>query len=229
MADNMRIYHAFEHTPSTAKKPIVAGRLKGKTDVNPMHRIKQLTERFGPCGLGWYTDILSKSTQEGPNGELMCFIDLNLYYRESPTDQWSAPVFGSGGNTLISKESKGLYANDEGWKMAYTDALSIACKELGMCADVYFESDYSKYSQPNFENDEQLRQPNTIPQGKPPQSAPRQKCMAAPGQKEYIVQNASDELYQNAMTGELIYAMIRGDFEVNESKLGASGSRKLQR
>lgn len=201
--DNMRIYHAFEHTPDFAKKPIAGGRLKGKTDVNPMHRIKLLTERFGPYGLGWYTDILSKSTEKGPNGELMCFIDLNLYYRESPTDGWSAPVFGTGGNTIITKESNGLYANDEGWKMAYTDALSVACKGLGMCADVYFKNDYSKYSQPKPENNEpheMLNNPSKRPTPPPrqpatppPQGAPRQNRMASEGQKLFIIENMPEK------------------------------------
>ena len=144
--DNMRIYSAFERTPNEARKPILGGRLKGMTDVNPMYRIQKLTERFGPCGIGWYPEIVDKRTVDCPTGEVMCFIDLALYYREDPTGEWSKPVFGTGGNTLIAKEKSGLYANDEGWKMAYTDALSVACKALGMCADVYFEKGYGKYT-----------------------------------------------------------------------------------
>ena len=199
MSDNLRIYRAFEQTPATAKKPIEAGRLKGKTDINPMHRIKMLTEKFGPCGIGWYTEITSKTMQEGPNGELMCFIDLNLYYRENDSGEWSQPVYGSGGNSIVSKESKGLYANDEGWKMAYTDALSIACKNLGMCADVYYEKDYGKYTQPKQDSDDlsQMKRKENAPERTAPPS-PDVK-LAAPGQKQFIVDNATDEQYQAAM------------------------------
>lgn len=202
--NNMRIYAAFERTPDSAKKPIEAGRLKGKTDINPMHRIKQLTERFGPCGIGWYTDITRQVTQEGPSGELMCFIDLNLYYRENGQGEWSKPVFGTGGNAIISKESKGLYANDEGWKMAYTDALSIACKNLGMCADVYYQKDYGKYTQPRHESapPKQDKPPQMQPdqhQAPPAQQTSPAKRMAAPGQIEFIMQNAPDDQYQAAM------------------------------
>ena len=55
MADNpnMRIYDAVRSVPPEAIKPITAGRLKGKSDINPMWRIKVLTEQFGPCGEGW--------------------------------------------------------------------------------------------------------------------------------------------------------------------------------
>ena len=52
--ENMTIYDACRSVPETAKKAITAGRLKGKTDINPMWRIKRLTEQFGPCGIGWY-------------------------------------------------------------------------------------------------------------------------------------------------------------------------------
>ncbi len=55
MADNpnMRIYDAVRSVPPEAIKPITAGRLKGKSDINPMWRIKVLTEQFGPCGEGF--------------------------------------------------------------------------------------------------------------------------------------------------------------------------------
>ena len=196
--NNMRIYSAFERTPDSARKHIAAGRLKGKTDINPMHRIKQLTERFGPCGIGWYTDIIRREVQEGPGGSLMCFIDLNLYYREDGQGEWSNPVFGTGGNSLIAKESNGLYANDEGWKMAYTDALSIACKALGMCADVYYDKDYGKYTQPGFSGETQHQGAPKTP-ALSAQEAPKSKRMAAPGQLQFIRENASDEQYTALM------------------------------
>lgn len=217
MNENMRIYSAFERTPDSAKKPIEAGRLKGKTDINPMHRIKQLTERFGPCGIGWYTDITRQETQEGPSGDLMCFIDLNLYYRENGQGEWSKPVFGTGGNSIISKESKGLYANDEGWKMAYTDALSIACKNLGMCADVYYQKDYTKYTQPRNETiiPEPPRKPAQPPQK--PAEQPQNKRMAALGQIQFIKENAPDDQYQAAMEA----------FGVNLERMSFAQAEKL--
>ena len=226
--DNMRIFHAFEHTPKEAKKQITGGRLNGMTDVNPMFRIKMLTDRFGPCGIGWYTEITRQETVAGAKGELMCFIDLNLYYRENGEGEWSKPVFGTGGNALISIERSGPYANDEGWKMAYTDALSIACKNLGMCADVYFEKGYGKYTspmQPNSGGSTQNGAQRNSAQpaqghgagarqnsGKPVQgqaqgtdqsnAAQRDKpgpVMATVQQIEFIRNFASDSLYQNAM------------------------------
>lgn len=48
---------------------------------------------------------------------------------------------------LASKEKSGIYVSDECYKMATTDAISVACKQLGIGADVYWESDASKYGQ----------------------------------------------------------------------------------
>lgn len=54
---NLDIYNASRAVPKEAQKPITAGRIKGFTDINPMWRIKQLTELFGPCGIGWYYEV----------------------------------------------------------------------------------------------------------------------------------------------------------------------------
>ena len=55
--DNLSIYERVRSVPAEAKKAIEAGRLKGKSDINPMWRIKKLTEVFGPVGFGWYTEV----------------------------------------------------------------------------------------------------------------------------------------------------------------------------
>ena len=44
--NNLELYDKFRQVPETAKKNIGGGRLKGMTDINPMWRIKTLTEEF---------------------------------------------------------------------------------------------------------------------------------------------------------------------------------------
>lgn len=147
MADNpnMRIYDAVRAVPPEAIKPITAGRLKGKSDINPMWRIKVLTERFGPCGEGWYTEGVRYWTViQEKSMEMAVFCELQLHYKGE--NGWSAPIYGIGGNTVIAAEKNGLYLDDEAYKKAYTDALSVACKALGIGADVYWQSDRTKYS-----------------------------------------------------------------------------------
>ena len=58
--DNLEIYNSLRQVPQNAQKPIQAGRLKGMTDINPMWRIKALTEQFGPCGIGWKVEVIEK-------------------------------------------------------------------------------------------------------------------------------------------------------------------------
>ena len=140
---NMRIYDAVKDTPAEAKKTIKGGRMSGKTDINPMYRIRKLTEQFGPCGIGWYF-VADRQWTEQIGEETMCFVNISLYIKVD--GEWSKPIFGTGGNMLGTKESKGLYASDEGYKMATTDAISVACKHLGIGADVYWEAGESKYT-----------------------------------------------------------------------------------
>ena len=143
--DNMAIYEAVRQAPKNALREIQAGRLKGKTDINPMWRIKKLTEVFGPCGIGWKYDILKKWLEPGANGEIAAFVDINLFFKVD--GEWSAAIPGTGGSMYVVKENKGLYTDDEAFKKALTDAISVSCKALGFAADVYWNADSTKYSQ----------------------------------------------------------------------------------
>lgn len=137
---NMRYYEQGRSVPKDALKAFDNGRFKG-TDINPMWRIKKLTEMFGPCGIGWYTEVTRQEVVHADDDNMMVFVDVNLYVKEA--GEWSKPIFGTGGNTLKVKGR----GDDEGYKKAYTDAVSIACKALGIGADVWYANDTtSKYA-----------------------------------------------------------------------------------
>lgn len=144
MNSNMRIYDAARNVPPEAMRPIQAGRLKGKTDINPMWRLKKLTELYGPCGIGWWYTIDKQWLEPGANGEISAFCNITLYYREGNTVSQGIP--GTGGSSYVAKEKSGLFTSDECYKMALTDALSVACKALGIGADVYYSQDKTKYT-----------------------------------------------------------------------------------
>lgn len=144
--ENMAIYNAARSVPDSAKRQIGAGRLKGKTDINPMWRLKTLTEQFGPCGIGWKYTITDKRLEEGANGEVAAFLDIDLFVKVDGA--WSDAIPGTGGSAFVAKEKNGPYTSDECFKMALTDAISVACKALGFGADVYWEADRSKYYKP---------------------------------------------------------------------------------
>lgn len=144
--ENLAIYNAVRSVPDSAKRRIEAGRLKGKTDINPMWRIKALTETFGPCGFGWKYVITDKRLEQGANGEVAAFLDIVLFVKADGV--WSDAIPGTGGSAFVAKETNGPYTSDECFKMALTDAISVACKALGFGADVYWEADRSKYDKP---------------------------------------------------------------------------------
>lgn len=190
--NNLDIWEKGREVPETAKKPIQGGRLSGMTDINPVWRIKKLTELFGICGIGWKTDDVFLTQIEGANGEVMAQVNLKLCIKVD--GEWSAPIFGTGGSLLIAQERGGARTNDEAWKMAYTDALSVACKMLGIGADVYFAKDATKYTG---------MRPEASPAGQKP--APPQKTENNTTQKE----KPSDGLIAPAQLKELASLCIR--------------------
>lgn len=149
MTDNLKFYEMGRKVPQEAQRPISAGRLKGMTDINPMWRIKKLTEMFGPCGIGWYTEIVdiwrTESTAGTETGcEMIVECKINLYIKVD--GEWSKPIVGIGGATTVANERNGYYTDDESSKKAYTDAISVACKALGIGADIYYAKDTTKYT-----------------------------------------------------------------------------------
>lgn len=144
---NLCLYERIRKVPQEAVKTIAAGRLKGMSDINPMWRIKRLTEEFGICGFGWKYEIIRMWNENGGNGVVSSFVHINLFVKMG--GEWSEAIQGIGGSPFVTNEKNGLYTSDECYKMALTDAISVACKALGMGADVYWEKDSTKYNQPN--------------------------------------------------------------------------------
>ena len=146
---NMEWWDKMKMPPKGALKEIQAGRLKGKSDINPQWRYQVMTETFGPCGIGWKYTIERLWTEPGTDGQVFAFAQVNLYHYHESNTEWSDPIPGIGGSMLIEKEKNGLHDSDEGFKMAVTDALSVALKMLGVAAEIYLgNADGSKYQKP---------------------------------------------------------------------------------
>jgi len=161
--NNLGIYDAVRTVSPNALKEIAAGRLKGKSDINPMWRIKMLTEQFGPCGIGWKYVITKQWLETGGKDEKAAFVNIDLFVKYE--GEWSDAIPGTGGSSFVANEKNGPYVSDECFKMALTDAISVSCKALGFAADVYWNSDKTKYNQPtqNKQADSaQVKNINTI-------------------------------------------------------------------
>lgn len=188
--NNLEIYNRVRAVPDDAKKPILAGRLKGKTDINPMWRIKALTETFGPAGFGWYTTIIGQDIQQGHGDERIALVRIHLFVKMG--DEWSKPIEGIGGSAFTTKESNGVHTSDECFKMAYTDAISVACKALGVGADVYWQAGKTKY--------DQNQQPK------------KEAAIQAPANKKKI----TAAVLANEKSAKVLYDFLKGE----ENRLG---------
>ena len=142
--NNLDFYNKLRNVPPEALKQIQAGRLRGMSDINPMWRIKTMTENFGVCGIGWKY-VITKQWTETYGNETKAYCNVDLFVKVDGL--WSDAIQGTGGSSEVTMERNGAYVSDECYKMALTDALSVAMKSLGVGADVYFEKDRTKYSQ----------------------------------------------------------------------------------
>lgn len=145
--ENLEIYNKLRECPTEAIKPINAGRLKGMSDINPMWRIKAMTEVFGPCGIGWWYTVDKQWLEHGNGPEVAAFCNITLFYKWAGEESHGIP--GTGGSGFVKVEKNGPYTSDECFKMALTDAISVAAKALGAAADIYWQKDRTKYDQPS--------------------------------------------------------------------------------
>lgn len=133
--ENLKIYNTLKVVPVEYLKTIQAGRLKGMSDIKPQWRIMKMTEVFGVCGFGWKICNIQFKYTNGSDNQVVCSCYLDLHIKVG--GEWSDAIPGVGGSAFIANESKGLYTSDEAEKMAYTDAISVATKMIGLAGDVY--------------------------------------------------------------------------------------------
>ncbi|MBW2632449.1 MAG: hypothetical protein JRC90_11980 [Deltaproteobacteria bacterium] len=133
--NNTAIYQRLARPPEAALRTIGAGRLKGKTDINPQWRYFAMTNEFGVIGIGWKFTIDKMWTEQGTDGQAFAFVNVSVFIKVD--GEWSDAIQGTGGSQLIVKERNGMHSNDEAYKMATTDALSTALKIIGIAGDVY--------------------------------------------------------------------------------------------
>jgi hypothetical protein len=144
-------YDKMKRPPKTALREIQAGDLKGKTDINPQWRYEIMDATFGACGEKWKYEIVKLWDYPTQDGTVLAFAQVNVYVKTG--DVWSDPIPGIGGNTLVDMvkgytqgDPKRPKPNDEGYKMAITDAIGTALKMIGVAADIYSGRwDGSKY------------------------------------------------------------------------------------
>lgn len=142
--DNLSIWNALGKTdPTHTKRFKRSGGFQG-TSIKPIYADMKMTERFGPCGIGWGMGKPEYTIVNGPDGEVAVYCTVSLWYVEN--GKQSDAVWGTGGDFAVQKNKYGLTADDEAFKKAFTDALGNAMKHIGMSADVHMgQHDDDKY------------------------------------------------------------------------------------
>ena len=208
MEDAIKVYESLARPPKEALREIQAGKLKGKTDINPQWRYKAMTEKFGLVGIGWKYEVQKLWTEQGAGNEKLAFAQVAVFVKDGK--EWSEPIVGIGGSRLVALEKGAAVSNDEGYKMAVTDAFSTALKMIGVAADIYAGRwDGSKYK------DEP--QGNARPSAPPKNSAQAKK----PAQEAELKGGASTEA-EKARIKELCeakYANGKAVFSKEEMRL----------
>lgn len=236
-ADNLLIYNQLRMVPDEAKKTIIEGRLKGKTDINPMWRIKRLTEIYGPCGFGWKYTIKRTWTETFGDSNAAAYMDVDLFVKDPVTKEWSEAIPGTGGNVLKRMERSGTpFLNDDAYKMCLTDAISVAAKALGLAADVYFEQDTTKYSYPANQSRAGSRQ-QTAATPTPVQGQAQPQVASAPGTKPVLspqsplwnanitkVAGTADSIQNIRARIEKVFTISDNDFNILISAAGRAAS-----
>lgn len=138
--DNTMIWRCGERVPEEFVTRITSGPLEGKSNINAQWRLKTLTELFGPCGVGWVLSTV-RDWVHAAGGDTAVFVEMSLKFKYGGS--YSEPVTGTGGSLLV----KGGALNDEAYKMAETDAISVICRKLGIGSLIYEGKwDGSKYA-----------------------------------------------------------------------------------
>lgn len=183
---NLEYYNRLKIVPPEALRIIQSGRLMGKSDINPMWRIKTMTENFGICGIGWKY-VITKQWTETFGSEVKAYCNIDLFIKVN--GEWSDAIQGTGGSSEVTMESKGAYVSDECYKMALTDALSVAMKALGVAADVYFEK--GKYL---IDHDSKYDLVDSQAAQQAAQTQQQSQATAQPAQPQYHPDNLAEAL-----------------------------------
>lgn len=200
---NMAIWDEAFPTPPGMVKKIKSGSYSaaGLSDIRTIHRWKRMTEIFGPIGKNWYVGYDFDAFEH--NGEVVLYCTAKV-----SVTGWKHPIYGFGGNRLVTRTRNGMRINDDAYKMAATDAAGNAFMRLGIGGDVYSgkigetTESWSKYSEGYDSPADGYTEPYTAPPILTPDDPdPATTAKPAPA-KTYSeqglakIRNKVDELYE---------------------------------
>lgn len=130
------VWRAIAEVPSDAKKPFNKG-FRGDS-IEPIWRMKRLTEMFGPVGQGWGFHV-EKRWREEYGSDIVVYVSGHVWWKDSETGEVNKCPECTGGENVKRDP-------DEAYKKAETDAFGRSAVYLGLASDVYWgHHDGDKY------------------------------------------------------------------------------------
>jgi hypothetical protein len=125
---------------SAKGKALRDGGYTGMYSINNQWRIEKLTERFGLVGQGWWTSEPDYETHDLPDGTIVVYCKLAMYYtiEEQGTFRTSNPIWGNGSSVAFAPKGANNEVSSQARKKAYTDAFSKCTQLLGIGSEVYY-------------------------------------------------------------------------------------------
>ncbi len=149
---NLEIWTAVDKTDPKHTKKFTGAAGIPLRNIDPVYRMKRLTEQFGPCGVGWgwviertWRDAFSNTFYDKESGEHVTEVKDCVYAQVYIWYVWEGERRQTGpqiGGTETGRTP------DESYKMAVTDAFGKCAVALGLCADVYLGEFDNKYGRP---------------------------------------------------------------------------------
>ena len=134
--ENDSIWKSIAEVPSDAKKPFNKG-FRGDS-IEPIWRMKRLTEMFGPVGQGWGFHV-EKRWREEYGSDIVVYVSGHVWWKDSETGEVNKCPECTGGENVKRDP-------DEAYKKAETDAFGRSAVYLGLASDVYWgHHDGDKY------------------------------------------------------------------------------------
>lgn len=154
MTDYLATWNALATTDKNYTKDFKRSGGFSGTDINPMWRIRRMTEQFGPIGVGWGYEV-KRTWREDFGSTPYVFAEIQMWYYQNEAEENPAYTGVQIGGTDASRTA------DEAYKMAITDGLGKCMAQLGLGADVYLGEFDSKYSRDNGSRPQNTKSPPT--------------------------------------------------------------------
>lgn len=207
MNNNLAHWNKLSQVPTDRLKTIGFGYLKGKSDINPQWRIMAMTEAFGVIGFGWNYRIVRTWSEKGEDGQVMCFAEVAVKVKID--GEWGEEFSGIGGSMICELAGGKVKSNDEGYKMATTDALGVALKFVGVAASIYLG---------DFNGSKYLKAADETALVQPP--APQPARPQPPVGKAPCTENAFQQALNRILAGEIELAKkVKDSFALTEDQI----------